>query len=241
MDVPDDVASSYSKPGFFKYMFSFDSEMKGEMLNLAQYTSLSLIPVIVLNKIVQKWVPEADENKGSVEIVIEVLLQVLVMFLGLYFVNRMVMYVPTYSGLKYPSNSTIYVILAVLMITLSLQTKLGEKVSLLVERLQDFWEGKKDDEKDANNKGKKRGNKGKQASMTQQQSQALYSDSTSIQQLPILGGAGMGTQKQPDFNSMYRNDSNPMVGAATPQADIYGGFNEPMPANMALGSAFNSW
>ena len=58
------------------------------------------------------------------------------------------------------------------------------------------------------------------------------SDGTSISQLPMTG-----TQQQPDFNSMYRNDNNPMVGAATP------GFEQPMimAANEALGgSAFGS-
>jgi hypothetical protein len=44
-------------------------------------------------------------------------------------------------------TSIIFIILAVLMITLSLQTKLGEKVSVLTERLTELWEGKNDKKK----------------------------------------------------------------------------------------------
>jgi hypothetical protein len=61
------------------------------------------------------------------------------------------------------------------------------------------------------------------------------SDGTSISQLPSIPSGQQ--QQQPDYNSMYRNDNNPMVGAATP------GFEQPMimAANEALGgSAFGS-
>ena len=42
------------------------------MLNIAQYTVVALIPIVILNKVMQKFVPEADDEKGSVELLAEI-------------------------------------------------------------------------------------------------------------------------------------------------------------------------
>ena len=115
---------------FFQHVFNFNDESKKEMLNIAQYTVVALIPIVILNKVMQKFVPEADDEKGSVELLAEVLIQVIIMFLGILIVHRIITFVPTYSGLKYEKISITQIVLAVLMITLSLQTKLGEKISI---------------------------------------------------------------------------------------------------------------
>jgi hypothetical protein len=242
MDSLEETSKVSSKMTFFKYVFNFDEDSKHDMMNIVQYAVLAIIPVIVLNKTMQKYVPEADEEKGSFEILAEVIFQIVYMFLGLFFIHRIIAYIPRYSGTKYPEYHVIYNILPTLLVLLSLQTKLGEKVSILFDRVAELWEGKKDDDK---KKKKGKGNVKVTQPISQGQSavvtQSLYtgntnmgasSDGTSISQLPMTG-----TQQQPDFNSMYRNDNNPMVGAATP------GFEQPMimAANEALGgSAFGS-
>lgn len=145
-------SSDNSKKGFFKHVFNFDNDSKSDILNLIQYTLIAIIPIIILNKLMQKYIPEADEKKGSVELLAEVLVQVIVMFIGLLLIHRIITYIPTYSGMDYPEFSVIFIVLSTLMITLSLQTKLGEKVSILVDRLTELWEGKTN----PNKKGKKR-------------------------------------------------------------------------------------
>ena len=52
--------------GFFGYVFNFDSETKSELMNIIQYALLALIPIVFLNKIMQKFIPEADEKKGAI-------------------------------------------------------------------------------------------------------------------------------------------------------------------------------
>ena len=136
-----------SKKNFFKHVFNFEDDSKAEMLNIVQYTLIAIIPMVLLNKSIQKYVPEADDQKSSLEVLAEIILQVIVMFLGLLFIHRMIIFVPTYSGVKFPEYNVIINILSVLMITLSLQTKLGEKVSILVERINELWEGKSSDKK----------------------------------------------------------------------------------------------
>jgi len=126
--------------GFFKHVFNFNEDSKAEILNIVQYSLIALIPIVVLNKSMQKFIPEADEQKGSLEILAEVVAQVLVIFVGLLFINRIITFIPNWSGVKYPDVNIVSIVLAVLLITLSLQTKLGEKVSILFERVVDLWD-----------------------------------------------------------------------------------------------------
>jgi hypothetical protein len=206
------------------------------MLNIVQYAVLALIPVVILNKIMQRYVPEADDEKGSIEISAEILAQVIAMFLVMLIIHRIITFVPTYSGEKYAEFNLTHIILAMLVIILSLQTKLGEKVSILVDRLIELWEGPKDTKK-----GKGKGNVKVSQPISQNQlaiNQSINSmGSTSISSLPPVQ-----TQQLPDYNQMYQQDSTPLVGAATPGME---GMNsmEPVAANAggmgSFGGAFN--
>jgi hypothetical protein len=247
-------SSDNSKKGFFKHVFNFDNDSKSDMLNIIQYTLIAIIPVIILNKAMQKYVPEADERKGSVEVLAEVLIQIIVMFMGLLIIHRIITYVPTYSGMEYPEFSIIFIVLAILMITLSLQTKLGEKVSILVDRLSELWDGKPSNS-GKNGKGKGNGNvkvsqpiSGQNTGMSMAMNtmptnqsamnQSLYGGTTSISQLP---SDSQSTQQLPNYNNMYQEDNTPLVGAATP-GGMAEAFSEPMAANSVLGGgAFGSW
>jgi len=144
MESLDELSANSGKGGFIKHVFNFDDDSKSEMLNIVQYAVLALIPVVMLNKLMQRFVPEADEDKSSLELSAEVLGQIIIMFIVMFFIHRMVTYVPTYSGDKYADFSVTNIILAMLVIILSLQTKLGEKVSILVDRLMELWEGPKE-------------------------------------------------------------------------------------------------
>ena len=242
-------SSDESKKNFFKHVFNFDDESKSDMLNIIQYTLIAIIPIVLLNKTMQKYVPEADEQKGSLEIVAEILIQIIGMFIGLLMIHRIITFVPTYSGLNYPEFNVIFIVLSVLMIVLSLQTKLGEKVSIIVERIVELWEGKS--EKGQNKKtgvvkvsqpisGQTSGNITGQA-----MNQSLYNDGTSINSLPTTDMAQtqqMSQQSLPNYNNMYRQDNTPLVGAATPGGQDMGLIQEPMAANSVLGSgSFGSW
>ena len=237
MDSSDD-----SKKNFFKHVFNFEDDSKSDMLNIIQYSLIAIIPVIILNKSMQKYVPEADEQKGNLEILAEIVLQIIIMFIGLLMIHRIITFVPTYSGLDYPEFSIIFIILAVLMITLSLQTKLGEKVSILTERLTELWEGKSD-------KKKKKGNvkvsqpisqNGQPTNQTAM-NQAMYNDGTSINSLPTTDMSA-SVQQMPNYNAMHRQDTTPMIGAASP-GDQQEGFQLPVAASDVLGGfgGFSSW
>jgi hypothetical protein len=234
MDSLEDLTKSTNgKPSFFKHVFNFDETSKSEMSNIIQYAVLALIPVVIMNKLIQRYVPEADDTKGSPEILAEIIGQVIVMFLGILIIHRIITFIPTHSGEKYSDFSVTNIILAFLVIVLSLQTKLGEKVSIIVDRVVELWEGPQDTKK----KKKGQGNVKVSQPISQQQPQSAMNQS-----LSSMGQSSSGTtsisslpqQSSPDFNSMYQQDNTPLVDAATPGMESF----EPMAAN--AGGAFAS-
>ena len=197
-----------------------------------------------------KYVPEADESKGSVEIGAEVVLQIIVMFIGLLLIHRINTFIPTFSGEKYPEFNIVYIILAVLMITLSLQTKLGEKVSILSDRVMQLWEGREG----LTSQPAKAGNNNVKVSqpLAQQQQQHMPQhqapqvhvcadnmamNSTPISQLPMNPmNTPPTTQTTTIANNMMANNvqSNQMQ---MPMQEAF----EPVAANDGGAGMFSSW
>ena len=140
MEILNETHESHKKT-FFSHVFSTTEEGKSEILNVVQYSFLGVIPIVILNKLIQRFIPDADPDKSSVEILIEILLQLIVMFCGIIIIHRIITYVPTYSGFKYENLVLTNVILGFLIIVLSIQTKLGIKVNILFDRLLELWNG----------------------------------------------------------------------------------------------------
>lgn len=239
--------SSDESKSFFKHVFNFDDDSKSEILNILQYSVIAIIPIVILNKTMQKYVPESDDKKSSLEVSAEILVQIIIMFMGLLLIHRIITYIPTYSGAKYPDFHIVYIILAILMITMSLQTKLGEKVSILVDRISELWNGTSDNKK----KNGKNGNGTVKVSqpISGQQISTGYTDGTAINSLPTFdisqGNQNtMQPQQLPNYDAMYKQENTPLVGAASPgMSDGMTGIMEPMAANSVLGggSSWGSW
>ena len=248
METLDNKKQSF---GFFNHVFKFDESSKGEMTNIIQYAILAIIPIVVLNKLMQKYVPEADENKGSLEILAEIVFQIVGMFLGLLLIHRIITYVPTYSELNYPEFHVIFNILATLMVLLSLQTKLGEKVSILLERVSVVWNGKSsNDTKNASKVKITQPISGQSGPPNYNNTNQSFSDGTSINQLPVLNQSSQDPYQYPqptqqqnqqpstNYDNMYRPDTNKLVGAASPSMDNQGGV---MAASDLIGGSFGSF
>ena len=141
--------------------------------------------------------------------------------MGLLIIHRIITFIPTYSGSKYPEFHIVYIILAIMMITMSLQTKLGEKVNILVDNVMTLWNGKSDNKKKNGKNGVKVSQPISGQQILQPPSQSNYSDGTAISSLPTndlqYGSEGtIQAQQLPNYNNMYKQDTTPLVGAATP-------------------------
>lgn len=226
-----DSLTDTSKTSFVKHVFNFNEDSKSEMLNIVQYALIAIIPIVIFNKLMQKFIPEADEDKSSIELTVEVVLQVIVTFLLLLFIHRIITYIPTYSGEKYADFSVTNIILAVLIIVLGLQTKLGDKIAILVDRVIDMWNG-------SDNKKNKKSSQPAPSQMPalDQNAQLQALGGTPIQSLPPINNSNSSfpVQQLPDYNTMNQQSNNSFPSMDT----SYGG--NIMAANDALGSAFGS-
>ena len=140
MDILQD-ARELSKKSFFMHVFSSSDEGKAEILNVVQYATMGVLPIVILNKIIHRFIPEADLDKSSLELLVEIILQIIVIFCGIIVIHRIITYVPTYSGFKYDVVNFTNVILAFLTITLSIQSKMGIKTNIIYDRALELWNG----------------------------------------------------------------------------------------------------
>ena len=141
MEVLQEAGAESRGKTFFTHVFDMSQEANGEIMNVTQYALLGIIPVLILNKLIQRFAPEADQDNSSIELVVEVVLQIVVMFVGIIMIHRIITYIPTYSGFRYEHLTLTNIVLAFLIIVLSLQTKLGIKVNILYDRILDLWNG----------------------------------------------------------------------------------------------------
>lgn len=141
MDNLEEVSKTVTKNTFIQHVFEFDDATKNELLNIGQYSVLVLVPVVALNKLMKYYIPEAEETKGSIELGFEIVGQVILLFIGLFYIHRIATFLPTYSGQEYEQFNVHSIILVALLIVSSLHTKLGEKASILTERVIALWNG----------------------------------------------------------------------------------------------------
>ena len=249
-------STSNNEDGFIKTVFPFDEDQKGMLLNIIQYAVLAIIPIVILLKMIKKYIPEAEDDKGSLVILVEVIGQVIIMFMALYFIHKIIEYIPTYSGFKYGEVNVFNIIPALLLISITMQTKLGEKVEILMDRLWELYEGQPPATQGKGGQGK--GGQGQgQVRVTQPLSRqyaptvnTMPSTTTSIDALPNqLQGQQTNMKSQsneysipqsPDFNSMYGGPETPLVGAANPGGGMGMESFEPMAANDFFGGGFGS-
>ena len=95
---------------FVNHVFDFGDDSK-DLMNLVQFSVLAIVPLILLNKSIHNVIPEANQLKGSLELSMEILGQLVLMLSGLVLVQRVVTFVPTYSGENYKLGNLVTIIL----------------------------------------------------------------------------------------------------------------------------------
>ena len=242
MDSLEEISDIAKNEGLFKSVFMIDKTEKGYLTNIMQYTLIAIVPVVLILKLLTNYVPDVDEEKGSLVISSEIIAQVLFIMTAIYFLHRIIVYIPTYSGMTYGNVDLTNTIIMFLFIIFTMQTKLGEKVQIVIERVVDLMEGTSS----LKNSGKTTTSSG--VKVIQPISNQFVSNPTVEQMLtPQMTNNKAQTneysvpQQQgqlsgPSFDNMYAGPSNPMVGAATPGD----GMSEPMAANSFGGSSFGS-
>lgn len=222
-------ASSITKKTFLSHVFSMSEESNAEILNVIQYSSLGVLPIIILNKSIQRFIPEADPDSSSIELLAEIFIQLVIMFVGIIIIHRIITYIPTYSGFKYENLNLTNVILAFLVIVLSIQTKLGLKVNILIDRAMELWNGPAVEKKE----NMKNNMKVSKPVSQHSPSQADYLDNSGMQN-GLFPPAPVSTNRQ---NSVMESYDNMMHTGGNGPVQMDPG---PMAANGLLGGSFGA-
>jgi len=119
---------------FFNYMFSLSSSEKNEILNAMQYILIVIIPVVILLKLMKNYIPLENPDKGTIEITVEVVLQLFVIFIAFLFIHKFAVFIPTYSTVPYGKMNLIHVIIPVIFLLLCMKSSISEKLSILLDR-----------------------------------------------------------------------------------------------------------
>jgi hypothetical protein len=230
MDKISDSVKNESS-GFFNYVFNFDSENKHRIMNMLQYTLLTIIPVLLILRGIKHIVPEDDDSKGSFEILAESLGQVIVIMLAIWLTNKIINYIPTYSGDEYPKFNEISFIIPFIIILATMQTKLGAKFNILIDRVLHLVTGKEEKKEQQQQGGQNVVRVSQPMAGQHQPSQADYLDRSQL--LP----------SNPALSSMPTKFPPQQLQQQQPAAaaDYYQMSNEPMAANDGGGGGWGSW
>ena len=248
MEKVENTVNELTNKNFIKHLFNFDKDTQMSLLNIVQYLVLAIIPISIYNRFVNNVIPEPNETKGSLEILAEVLAHLAAILVGIFFVHRVVTYLPTYSGKDYGNLNMFSIILILLVIVYDIQGKVGMKMNFLLNRLSELWNGKQVIE----------GNTNKKANVQVQSSALRIPDparhvpsradyvNTHEQMNPGANKMqnavrnSLGTPQEPSATSQANYQQSPgyngLVNANEPGQEMF----EPMAANAALGGGFGS-
>lgn len=132
MDVQ--LGGDEGSKSFFNYMISLNPNEKNDLLNMIQYSVLAIIPIIIVLKLMKKYIPSENDKKASIEILIELVLQLIIIFGSFWFINRLISFIPTYSTAPYPHFNIMQLILPVIFILFSMNSTISEKATILLNR-----------------------------------------------------------------------------------------------------------
>lgn len=125
----------FREMSFVNYMTTISSNEKGQILNMIQYGGLSILPLLLILKLMKFYIPVDDPLKSSSEILIEVVLQLVVIIVAFFFIHKLILYIPTYSTMEYEKVNLLTVLLPVFFLMFTLDTKISEKLNILLDRV----------------------------------------------------------------------------------------------------------
>ena len=99
----DSFIGGGTQGSFISYMFSMTDGEKVELINMFQYIILAIIPILLIVRIMKTYIPPASNIKGSVEIAVELIVQLVILVSFFFLIHKLILFIPTYTKQNYPS------------------------------------------------------------------------------------------------------------------------------------------
>ena len=228
---------------FFNHMFNLKKGEKAEIYNVLQYSVLALLPLIVLIRINQNLWPKASVDKGSVELLAEMIGEIIFTCLIVFVVFRVIDYIPTFSGepLKFINILTIITAVIIGRPWYDKDSNIANKAKELHMRinsnLPEFLSATLDDQSDSKSKKKDKSKRVPRHQASRADKPILPPPRVSSLQDPSpMGRYNMNPPMLPPAKESFENPQTTELidnlAPAQPQLQA---------ANEVLGSAFSSW
>ena len=169
-----------------------------------------------------------DDTNSSIEIIIKLLLFIYILFYSIYFINRVICYIPTFSGNPYPdyimydSKFMFSSIISIIIATVSFHESFKIGMNALYDRLKSLT--KTGDETPKKKKKKVTINENENTSDQQSlppMHNPLYSgNTTSINQLPVVNVQKNNYQE--DFQNQGPTEPMAANESGSPFGSIFG-------------------
>lgn len=223
------------KKGFFDYVFNFDNTNSAQLGNMYQYTFIAIPLVLLSLKSLNYFSPEIDDTKGTLEILFEIFVSINWIILSIWFINKIIRYIPTKSKMSYPIFNEVNFLIPLLIVLFTMNTKLGNKINILIERMVDVYDGKTNLRDNKNN------------SKDIKTTQPISNNSQQNIRVPLppptitnLPNPQVNIQQEMPANQPVNQQQNFNNDFAGPNINNLLATTEPLAANDALGGSFGS-
>ena len=136
--MEDDSIKPITNQGFFTYVFKLSRFKQEDLMNIVQYSILSVVPVMLFIYFTKKYFPTVNDKDTSLYIFIITFIELIFMIVGIFFIDRMVNYIPTYSGKYYETINLTTIILIFVLFMLLTHGGFRQRTSVLLQRF-DNW------------------------------------------------------------------------------------------------------
>ena len=134
----DDSIKPMTNQGFFSYVFKLSKFKQEDLLNILQYSALSIAPIMVYIYFTKKYFPTIVHTDSSLYIFIVTFFELMFMILGIFFIDRIVNFIPTFSGKYYEVINLTGVLIVFVTLLLLSHAGFRERTAILLYRF-DKW------------------------------------------------------------------------------------------------------
>jgi hypothetical protein len=136
--MDDDSIKPISNQGFFTYVFRLSRFKQEDLMNIVQYTLLSICPVILFVYFTKKYFPIVADDDSSIFIFIVTVVELIFMIMGIFFIDRIINYIPTFSGKYYETINLTTVVIIFILFMLIIDAGFKHRTILMLKKF-DKW------------------------------------------------------------------------------------------------------
>ena len=134
-----DKVNYMTDEGFFSYVFKLSKFKQADLLNFIQYSALSIIPFLILYYLIKKFSFTSTYRSSSLYILSITLLSIVLFIVGVYFIDKIVNYIPTLSGKFYDAINLTNISIIIIIILIASLGGYQERTSILLHRFGRYF------------------------------------------------------------------------------------------------------